>query len=302
MNIANNRIIESLKERYHRRWTQYTRTGKIALCCIAKKENEYIRFFVEYYKALCFDKIFIYDNNDPDNERFEEVINDYIQSGFVDIVDYRGKKVAQLSAYQDCYEKYNKEYSWMAFFDIDEFFTFADGTKDIHKFLLQWKFLPFQLIHVNWMVYGDNELLDNDGRNVTERFVNPIVPFNFIPPNSTFPENNHVKTIIRGGLPFISWRETPHTPVVRYYRCCQPDGYEVSAVSPLALFDNSIAYLRHYSTKTIGEWIRNKMKRGIPDRDEQQWKDTLDIDFFFRFNKRTEEKMTYVQEYMNANK
>ena len=33
---------------YNRRWTQYTKTGKIALCCIAKMENDYIRFFVEW--------------------------------------------------------------------------------------------------------------------------------------------------------------------------------------------------------------------------------------------------------------
>ncbi len=43
-------------------------------------ENDYIRFFVEYYKNLHFDKIFIYDNNDIDGEKFEDVINDYIQS------------------------------------------------------------------------------------------------------------------------------------------------------------------------------------------------------------------------------
>ena len=65
---------------YNRRWTQYTKTGKIALCCIAKMENDYIRFFVEYYKNLHFDKIFIYDNNNTDGEKFEDVKNDYIQS------------------------------------------------------------------------------------------------------------------------------------------------------------------------------------------------------------------------------
>ena len=84
-----------------RRATKYNHTGEIALCCIAKLENEYIRFFVEYYKNLKFDKIFIYDNNDPDGERFEEVIGDYIQSGFVEIIDFRGRKNALLASYQD---------------------------------------------------------------------------------------------------------------------------------------------------------------------------------------------------------
>ena len=47
---------------------------KVALCCIVKMENEYLRFFVEYYKNLHFDKIFIYDNNDVGGENLEEVI------------------------------------------------------------------------------------------------------------------------------------------------------------------------------------------------------------------------------------
>ena len=67
-------------QRYDSRKSNYTKTGKIALFCIAKMENDYIRFFVEYYKNLHFDKIFIYDNNNTDGEKFEEVINDYIQS------------------------------------------------------------------------------------------------------------------------------------------------------------------------------------------------------------------------------
>ena len=103
-------------------------------------ENDYIRFFVEYYKNLHFDKIFIYDNNDIAGEKFEDVINDYIQSGFVEIVDFRGRECVQMPAYQDCYDRFNKQYDWIAFLDIDEFLAFSDGSDDIHEFLKQKKF------------------------------------------------------------------------------------------------------------------------------------------------------------------
>lgn len=33
-----------------------------------------------------------------------------------------------------------------------------DGTEDIHAFLNQKKYKPFQAIHFNWMVFGDNEI------------------------------------------------------------------------------------------------------------------------------------------------
>ena len=46
---------------------------KICLCVIAKNENKYLREFVEYYKTIGYNKIFLYDNNDIFGEKFEEV-------------------------------------------------------------------------------------------------------------------------------------------------------------------------------------------------------------------------------------
>lgn len=278
---------------YNRRWTQYTETGKIALCCIAKMENDYIRFFVEYYKNLHFDKIFIYDNNDIAGEKFEYVINDYIQSGFVEIVDFRGRECVQMPAYQDCYDRFNKQYDWIAFLDIDEFLAFSDGSDDIHDFLKQKKFLPYQLMHINWRVYGDNDLLDNDGRNVVERFVDPLPDDN--------PVNRHIKSLIRGGLSYIKW-ENPHTPFSDSYHCCNPIGESVNTSSPFQNYDFSVAYIRHYSTKTIGEWVKNKMKRGTGNRTAERCKEVLTLDFFFAFNKKTEEKLLYAESILNEDK
>jgi hypothetical protein len=288
------KAIDTIKGPYYRRKSQYTHTGKVALCCIAKMENEYIRFFVEYYKNLYFDIIFIYDNNDSDGERFEEVIGDYIDNGFVEIVDFRGRHIAQLAAYQDCYDRYNKEFNWIAFFDCDEFLTFADESNDIHSFLNQKRFMPFQVMHINWQVYGDNELLDNDGRNIIERFELPI-PYNTKGAYGSHLENEHVKSIVRGGLPDVIWDIDPHTPRSVFYRCCSAEGREVNVNMPFQSIHYETLFLRHYSTKTIGEWVRNKMKRGFPDRNEENWKELLNIEFFFRYNHKTDEKVGYAK-------
>ena len=48
---------------------------KIGLCVIGKKENKYAKEYVDYYKSIGFSHIFIYDNNDKDDERFEEVLS-----------------------------------------------------------------------------------------------------------------------------------------------------------------------------------------------------------------------------------
>ena len=52
--------------------------NRVCLCTVAKEENKYIREFVEHYKKYDIDKIYIFDNNDKNGEKFEEVINDYI--------------------------------------------------------------------------------------------------------------------------------------------------------------------------------------------------------------------------------
>ena len=294
-------LVSPILGMWHRRRSQYVNIGKVALCCIAKMENEYIRFFVEYYKNLHFDKIFIYDNNDPAGERFDEVINDYIESRLVEIVDYRGRTVVQLAAYQDCYDRHGREYDWIAFFDCDEFLTFADGTDDIHLFLRQDKYLPFQVMHINWMVFGDSGQLDNDGRDITERLTTAIA-FDTKSWAGDYRENCFVKSLVRGGLSKVVWNVDPHTPRSIYYKCCNAEGENVKLNSPIQEDHYQTAYLRHYSTKTVGEWVCNKMQRGFPDQSEESWQRLLSLDMFFRYNKRTAEKVAYAEMMMTTMK
>ena len=88
-------------------------------------ENNYIREFVEHHKSIGFDNIVLYDNNDIDGEHFEDVISDYINSGYVILKDQRGKELVQIPSYTDCYNIYKDKYDWIAYFDIDEFLELA---------------------------------------------------------------------------------------------------------------------------------------------------------------------------------
>ena len=93
---------------------------KVCLCTIGKKENLYASEFVEHYKKIGYDKIFIYDNNDIGDERFENVLNKHISSNFVQIINYRGyrgkRQIPQSDAFIDCYEKNKNNYDWLSFF------------------------------------------------------------------------------------------------------------------------------------------------------------------------------------------
>ena len=44
------------------------------------------------------------------------------------------------------------------------------------------------------------------------------------------------------------------------------------------------------------------MRRGFPDCTEERWKNRLNLDSFFRYNKKTEEKLKYAENILNGDK
>jgi len=267
---------------------------KVALCCIGRMENRYIKEYVEYYKNIGVDKIFIYDNNYDGEEYFEDVIGDFIDSNFVQIINFRDREVCQLIAYQDCYEKNKNDYDWICFFDIDEYLTFKRNDINVKDFLSQDIFREFDMLHINWMVYGDNDLVKYEDKPLVERFKKPIEPLDF-KFNYNFPENNHIKSIVRGGLKDVRWNKTPHTPS-GVSKCCDANGNFCNPDSPFNQYDFSTVWLRHYQTKTIEEWIDIKTKRGFPGGNKDYFKKHDVINDFFKRNKLTEEKNEYIKE------
>ena len=139
---------------------------KVCLCGVGKKENLYVEEFVNNYIKLGYDKIFLYDNNDKDDERMDDVLKKQIANNFVKITDYRGfrgKKQPQYEAYYDCYEKNSKYCDWLSFYDLDEF-LYLKNNKNIKQILSDKKFEKCDNVKINWIVYSDNNLIYYDDR------------------------------------------------------------------------------------------------------------------------------------------
>lgn len=265
---------------------------KIALCCIGRQENRYAIEFVEYYKKLGIDKIFIYDNNYGDEEHFEEVLQPYIDEGLVEITNFRDKSVCQLEAYQNCYDKHGNEYDWIAFFDFDEYLSF-ENNENIKEFLSDDIFNKYQCIHINWMVYGDSDNIKYENKPLIERFTKPMNYNNCV--GYSFPENNHIKSIVRGGIDKFKWIYNPHTPNCNLM-CCDALGKQCddSAFKPYS-FDR--CYIKHFYTKSIEEFFTLKERRQRPDRLHTQKINYNDcFKRFFLINQKTEEKIKYLEE------
>lgn len=263
---------------------------KTLLCCIGKNENKYIRDYVEWYKNLGVTHICLYDNNNIDGERFEDVIGDYIENGYVELIDYRGRKVCQHQAYMECYHNNKNNYDWVMFFDCDEFLK-LNKCRSIGEYLTMPQFVNFDMIHVNWRLVGDNGSIEVNDKPLWERFPEPL-PVD-IKVGYDFTENAHIKSIVRGGLEDIIFDQKgfSHTPQDHKLRCSNSIGFTCDGNSPFTNVDYQFAELLHYSTKTAKEYAE-KMKNGFPD---QEWDGSrvqnLIETRFFKTNVVTQEKV-----------
>lgn len=267
---------------------------KTLLCCIGRLENQYIREYVEYYKDLGVTNICLYDNNHDGEEHFEDVVGDYIDSGFVILKDKRNEKGCQMRVYMECYKEYKNSYDWIMFFDCDEFLTFSNPEiKNLEQALSDSRFNCFDMIHVNWKVYTDNDMIYNNHEPLLKRFTEPRLPLDYIILKSDLYLNGFIKPIVKGGLEDLKFFN-PHSPA-NVENCCTNDGKPTKGNSRIAPVNFDYMYLKHFRSKTIEEFI-TKVQRGWPDRIRKESSDYMFRVIFFVDNKPTKEKLAYIKE------
>ena len=250
---------------------------KVAICAIGRLENRYAVEWVEHYNHLGVDKIFIYDNNRvEDGELFQDVLQPYIEAGFVEITYFDG---LQRDAYEKCYRDHSGEYDWIGFFDFDELVDFANVRMTIPVWIDQYN---ADVVCLNWQVMTDNGLTHYDPRPMKERFTQGT--------GEDFGINHHVKSFVRGGLEGVTFCD-PHIPTTPELVCVNVLGelIEQKAVQPKVI--HSVARLLHFNTKTAEEWLE-KVSRGWVDVTGLSYKQRKEhaIEYFFSINERTAEK------------
>lgn len=288
---------------------------KVAVCAIAKNENLYIREWVEWYKNLGIEKIFLYDNNDINGERFEEVINDYIESGFVEVIDRRGvekeiRNENKLNLQDFCYIEWMKNnymnFNWVCYVDCDEFLTIENCS--LFQYLNKKCFRNINTILLNWKNYGDSDNVYYENKPVQERFTIPA-------PNIKWLRSNYqCKSIVRCSSDkiLISNKNTIiHKFLYENYNVADSNGNNINSFvlesktnMPYLLYDN--AYIKHYVTKTIEEYLNRYVGRfnsNISTMNKRLQIFGIDevSEHFFKINKRTKEKEKIIEKYKKTN-
>jgi len=286
---------------------------KVLLVAIAKMENLYIREWVDYHLKLGFDHIVIGDNNDSEDNSLPNVLADFINLGYVDLIDCRTPEIKQMQFYQYCYDNISKDYDWSMFLDIDEF-LFLEKDKNVHDYLSRSVFDDFNSIKINWLIMGDDNHLINTGEPLLERIKqpgkNPEQTWKY-DPDRILKMNYFVKSFVRPNIPETFWDDAPQlipkdlNAEIQYLKLCDNKGMALDKKyiddTCLDYTDYTLAHIKHFRTKTIEEYISNKCMKGWPivDCDTKEFVESfLNLDFFFNINEKTPAKEALAKQLM----
>ena len=261
-------------------------TIKVCMCTPIKKENLYIKEFVDYYRSYNVDKIFLYDNNDIDGEHLEFVISNYVQSGFVEIINFRGKIKALYDMMNDCYKKNFLFYDWLIFYEIDEFINLKNF-HDIKKFISLPKFNNCQTIQLNWLMHTDNNHLYYEDKPLKKRFVesNKLIKI------------TGVKSILRGKIYNITINCVHR--INTNLRTCDGLGRRTHLKGAgTSLLDYKYYYIDHYFCKSTQEFV-NKLNKKDALYIDSNLRDRIKV--YFAINKPTKEKKDYMKNHIITN-
>ena len=264
---------------------------KVALCARAKKENRYIKYYIEHYKKIGYNHLFFGDNNEIDGESLLDVkeIQDGIKEGFITVINRRGIKDKDQEWYYICYNNLSLEYDWISFFDFDEYLMLEPNGTMIQEFLEHPRFNCCEHIKINWRVYTDNDQLDFEDKNPKERF--PIE-------TKYTNENRHIKSIIRGRLNYSNMTKnySPHSVFSNLKACTSSGKTVIGKLYYNYPPDIENAVINHYVTKSVREFAIKKCRSlGAVDVLDNDTKKFL-FDYFFKINNKNQQKVDIFNE------
>ena len=257
---------------------------------MGRKENLYIKEFVDYYIKLGIDHIFIYDDNEPNTEKFSDVLGSKYKNKIT--INENTENRNQSKIFTHCYQNNLNNYDWFLMVDMDEYLYIVNNT--LKNYLSNQMFNKCDFIIFHWVIPNDNNLVYYDSRPLFERFKGPYM------------KSKYIKSIIRGHIQGLKY--LIHTPIFSPKKIitCNNEGkimfYKNLNFESSNKISTKNAYIVHYRFKSTEEFI-NKYKRGYKkwfgDKTNKFLKSL--ITNFFIVNKITIEKINFMEKELNLN-
>ena len=256
---------------------------------MAKNEHLYIKDWMNHYLRIGFDKIYIYDNDDPGTKSIKRYLP---QTDKVEVINIRGRKEKNLhhKVFTEFYKTY--KFDWCLFCDVDEFLS---GVQNIHIYLSLPQFRNASQIRVKWRLFGDDNKITRDMNKPVYCCFHKVITSSLsrdLKKKSNL--ENQGKAFVRGGLPNVVF----HSP---HYACYYDINHIIPSILPSGrqCFSRVVIkedyrfeslFLNHYMTKSLSEFINQKL-----NRNDAVFNVSLKLDYYWRINKKTKEKLEYLK-------
>lgn len=263
---------------------------QVVVCAMAKNEHRYINEWVGHYINLGVDKIYIYDNDDFDKPYIEDFIDQkYLDKCVIKNIRGQQKPKLQQNIYTGFYYKYGKTFDWCLYCDIDEF---LDGVTNIKEWLST---LNAPQVRIKWRLFGDDNIVQRNTYKVYGEFkqvVTHSLHRNLVQKGDLEIQG---KFILKGWLSNV-YISSPHfasygtrdniiPSVLPSGRVCNNSGVRIRED-----YSNETIYLNHYMTKTLKEFVEQKL-----NRNDAVYNQALKLDYFWRINEKTKEKLDFIK-------
>lgn len=255
----------------------------ICICAIFKDEARYLKEWIEYHRLVGADHIYLYNNFSVDN--YLDVLKQYIEDGYVTLIEWP-YELAQISAYQHCYDNFGKETYWLMYIDLDEYVCplYETNIKDWIK-----KFEKYPSVIIYWLMFGTNGLVDYDpNKLVIEQYTcswNSIRNVGKIALNTNFRPVKMYHHYIFCWMNFLGIKfKVPSINEARRFVFYYKD-HKIPR-------NNSIQ-INHYWSKCLSEYVRKIDKGDMFSKGNEQIRKQMDFFYWHEHQNVSENKIIY---------
>lgn len=259
---------------------------EVAICAIFKDEGQYLKEWIEFHLIVGVEHFYLYNNNSTDN--YVEILQPYIDSGIVTLIDWP-KKQSQMEAYYDCYQNYKNDSHWIGFIDLDEY-VIPNDYDSIIDFLNQFhNKRPVVLIYWKYMGSSGKIKRDNHGL-ITEDFYigwNKYANIGKVFFNTDY---GYLYEYKHNNYMHLMWGKLGNwyfPPVNAFDKICWR---RIDSVNT----EHMPIQINHYLVKTYNEYVEKKSKRGGGVHDVSMH----NYDYFFKHDMRCQTADYYAYKYL----
>lgn len=216
----------------------------LALCCIAKDEDHFLKEWLAYHALLGVEHFYVYDNCSATPIR--QLLGNFADESRVTIRRVPGEGI-QLAAYDDCLRSFGDICKWIGFIDVDEFVV-PMFDNDLRVLLSEYE--AYGGLGITWRLFGPSGHLKRPSGPVVKNYTQALA----------VQESFHIKSFVQPAR-----TERSLNPHYFGYRpghfCVNEDHYPISPRQQCTFSLGRTVRVNHYFLKSQQDF-EHKIRRG----------------------------------------